>query len=148
MKKLQFAMIDILVTTKSYFPYYIFIFSIVLIVIAVLEFFLPHLFFKILNRYVNFKLFRIHGLLYVLGYYPLTQFKHGIYGNIMFFIGVFYFFSGPVILFYPDIFKKILDSNNELFKNNDKPLVIYFDSSFKIISSIIFILAIKKYLIV
>lgn len=127
---------------KNYFSIYILVLSAFLIILSIIDFFLPDTVFALWTKWSNHRYFRFHGLLLILGGLPLTQFRENISGYLMFAIGAGVVLSGPFILLFPEKFSNILDTTSETMTADDRKYLMYADGIVRLISALIFIYAI------
>ncbi|MBN1500980.1 MAG: hypothetical protein JW982_12540 [Spirochaetes bacterium] len=117
-----------------YYPYYIFSLAVIILLTAVTEIIFPSFIFSIWMKWINSRFFRLQGIAYMVGGFPLTQMRGSAAGFIMLIIGLIIVLTGPFILFYPDKFLSMINSEKELL-NNDHKSLIYGDAAMKIAAS-------------
>jgi hypothetical protein len=125
--------------------YYILSLGIALIVLCFVELAIPKKIYSIWKQWISHRFFRIHGILIIFGGLPLTFFREGISGKIMFCIGIFVVFMGPFILLFPNKMRDLYLSAETSIEDEDKKGIIYFDAVTRGISGAIFIYTIIRY---
>ena len=98
----------------------------------------PHTIFNLWLRWINNKLYFLHGVLLILGGFPLTVYS-GRFSGIIFAIGLMVVFTGPFVLIYPE---KIRGMFNAIAGEPDLKKIrgfILIDASLRVVSGIFFI---------
>jgi hypothetical protein len=101
---------------------YLTILGALLFLLAMLEFFFPLVIFRIWQKWLNHKLFPLHGVILMAGGLPATLFRDTIAGKLMLIVGIVIVFSGPFVLFFADrvrhyFYESIKELNNEELKH-------------------------------
>jgi len=125
--------------------YYVLFLGIALIVLCIIQLLIPKRVYTLWKKWISHRFFRIHGAVIILGGLPLTVFRDGIAGKIMFCIGIFVVFMGPFILFFPNKMRDLYIRTESDLEEGDKKGIIYFDAITRGISGAIFVYTIYYY---
>ncbi|MCU0846523.1 MAG: hypothetical protein MUD12_01385 [Spirochaetes bacterium] len=122
---------------------YIYVLSlgIFLIVLGVVEIIAPLKVFEIWTKWVSRKEFFMHGLILIVGGFPLTVYN-GALSGLIFFMGLVPVLIGPFILFYPEKVKNVfLEMSSEMSSDSEKSSIkkiILFDAGIRISIGVVF----------
>ena len=109
-------------------------------VIGFVEMIVPYWSYDAWKNWVKNKFFPIHGILLIAAGLPLTIYK-GYMSGVLFFIGLFIVFTGPLVLIYPDkIRNAFLTAESEISREGLKRM-IYFDSAMRLVFCAILLLS-------
>jgi len=125
--------------------YYILSLGIALIILCIVQILIPERIYSIWTKWISHRFFRIHGAIIIIGGLPLTLFREGIAGKLMFCIGIFVVFMGPFILLFPNRLRDLYIRTEAEIEEEDKKGIIYFDAITRGVSGSIFIYAIFRY---
>lgn len=89
--------------------FYIMILGTGFLAIGLAEFVMPVKIFMIWKKWVNHKMFPVHGLFLILVGFPLTIYS-GPISWVIFSIGLIIVFTGPFILLYPERMRMVFGS--------------------------------------
>jgi hypothetical protein len=122
--------------------YYILSLGIALIILCVVQILIPEKIYSIWTKWISHRFFRIHGALIIIGGLPLTLFREGVSGKLMFCIEFFVVFMGPFILLFPNKLRDLYIHTEAEIEEKDKNGITYFDAITRGVSGTIFIYAI------
>jgi hypothetical protein len=125
--------------------YYILSLGIALIALCIVEIIIPKRIYSIWRKWITHRFFRIHGAVIMFGGLPLTLFREGLAGMIMFGIGIFVVFMGPFILLFPNNVRDLYINTESDIEEEDRKGIIYFDALTRGVAGAIFIYAIVQY---
>jgi len=107
------------------------------VILALMEFILPHRAFFMWGSWVSNRFFPLHGVALIFIGLSLTVYK-GYLSSIIFYIGLIVVFTGPFILIYPEKIKKVFSESGNIFKDKDIKNMIYIDAFFRLSIGILF----------
>lgn len=113
------------------------------VIMAFIEIFAPLRSFLMWEKWVSSRFFPVHGLALIFIGLPLTVYK-GYLSSVIFYIGLLIVFTGPFILIYPEKIKNVFTDTENLLKDRDKKIMIYFDSVFRLSTGLIFFVSCWK----
>ncbi len=126
----------------QYFANYIFFLGVFLLFLAIIEFIIPFKILQLWKSWVAHKFFPVHGMILIVGGFPITQFRDTISGIIMMIVGVIVILSGPFVLLFPDRVRYFFNITiNELDREERKHLV-YLDAIIRFIVAALFLFVI------
>ncbi len=111
--------------------------GIMLILMAVFEFFRPERAFYFFQRYVFYRYFPLHGLFLIAAGFPMILYR-GTLSNIIFVIGVITILTGPFILFYPEKIRNLFAGITEEMGHAEIRRLIYADASLRLLLGALF----------
>lgn len=119
---------------------YVLCVGIFLCLVALFELVSPEVLFNLWEKWMATRFFFLHGIILILGGFPLTLYK-GPLSTIIFIIGLIPVITGPFILLYPEKIQKIFTDTYEEFKRDGVKKIIYFDAALRISIGFICILS-------
>ncbi len=108
--------------------------------IGLIELLFPGKAFLFWKWWISKKIFFLHGIILILGGFPLTIYN-GRFSTFIFVIGIAVVFSGPFILLYPE---KIRNSFMQMYEDAGLDYgkkIMYFDSMLRITTGALFIVS-------
>jgi hypothetical protein len=121
---------------RHYLSMYVFFLGIILILFSLTELILPDKLYSLQKRWIQHPLFPLHGLLLMIGGFPLLVFRETLSGKIMMGIGLVVVFSGPFILIFPDKMQNIFLHTDKEIEGNRRTL-IYIDAIVRFLCGIL-----------
>lgn len=119
--------------------YFIFFFGIIQLIIALVEFALPHKSFLTWKAWVSCRLFPFHGAALIVIGFPLTIYK-GYLSSLIFYIGLVVVLTGPVILIYPEKIREAFMYSTETFQAGSLKKIVRFDALIRMaVGAVLFI---------
>jgi hypothetical protein len=102
------------------------------------ELIFPAAFFRLWEAWSRHRMFFLHGIILVIGGFPLTIYQ-GAFSTFIFIIGVFFVISGPFILIYPEKFGRTFEAASREMKGEVRIRLIYLEALFRIATGSIFV---------
>lgn len=125
------------------FKYFLIVIGSTQVITALAEAIAPVRAFLMWKKWVSGRFFPVHGVMLIITGLPLTIYK-GYLSSIIFYIGLLIVFMGPFVLIYPEKIQKVFDDSENVFKQKDIKIMIYFDAFFRFASGTIFLLSCWK----
>jgi hypothetical protein len=121
---------------RHYLSLYIFFLGIILILFSLTEMIIPKKIYSLQKRWIQHPLFPIHGLILMLGAFPLILFRESLSGKMMMGIGLVIVFTGPFILLFPDKMRTLFMHTDKEIENNRRTL-LFIDASVRLLCGIL-----------
>lgn len=80
-----------------------------LMVQGIAEFLAPGRIFRLWMKWIRHRLYFFHGLILIIGGFPLTAYR-GRFSGVIFALGLIIVFTGPFILIYPEKIRKVFET--------------------------------------
>jgi hypothetical protein len=109
-----------------------------MICLGAVELVFPARFFRFWEAWSSHRMFFIHGIILVIGGFPLTAYR-GAFSAFIFIIGVFFVISGPFIIIYPGKFGRTFEAASREMTGNARNRLIYLEALFRIAGGSIFV---------
>jgi hypothetical protein len=121
---------------RHYLSMYVFFLGICLILFSLIEMIFPEKLYSLQKRWIQHFLFPIHGLILMIGGFPLLIFRASLSGKIMMGLGLVVVFTGPFILIFPDKMRAIFMHTDKEIESNRRTL-LYIDSIVRLLCGIL-----------
>jgi uncharacterized protein YjeT (DUF2065 family) len=122
----------------QYLSLYILITGIIITIMGIMEILKPVLAFSLWKRWARHRLFFLHGILLMVGGFPLTIYS-GKFSGVIFGIGIMLVLTGPFVLLYPGKFARTFQTASEEMDREGEKKIIYIEAVFRILVGMLFI---------
>jgi hypothetical protein len=127
------------------FSYYVLFLGILLVLLSIIECFIPAKSYSFWKKWIHHPLYPLHGIILTLGGLPLTFFRDGISGKIMMGIGIFLVITGPFIFLFPGRMRAFFTTTESEIGEEDRAHLVYFDAIIRGLSGLLFLYVIYQY---
>ncbi len=107
--------------------------------LGVLEMLMPSRAFSLWKRWSGSTLFFLHGILLVIGGFPLTVYE-GYFSGFVFMVGLFSVLAGPFIIIYPEKFAGTFEAASREMNKEMEIILIRIEAVIRIVTGIVFII--------